>query len=94
MARIRSFIEKLSQPKGGVTLERAEELYSKARHADAAVLFRTLAEQNDVQAQWRLGQLYERGEGVLQSFVEAANWFQRAAQRARCRRWRGSGSTT
>jgi len=80
LATIRSFIQKLSHPKGGVTLERAEELCSKAQHADAAAVFRALAEQNDLQAQWRLGQLYERGEGVLQSFVEAANWFRRAAE--------------
>ena len=27
------------------------------------------------QAQLRLGQLYERGEGVLQNFAEAVRWF-------------------
>jgi TPR repeat protein len=32
------------------------------------------------EAQLRLGRLYERGEGVLQSFVEAVSWFRGAAE--------------
>ena len=71
-------LSKLSRPKRG--LEGAEALYQKGRHADAAAAFRILAaDKNDRQAQWRLGQLYERGEGVLQSFVDAAQWFRLAA---------------
>src|SRR5690242_18120400 len=38
-----------------------------------------LAERRVVQAQLRLAQLYERGEGVLQNFVEAVRWYRRAA---------------
>ena len=56
-------LSKLPRPKRG--LERAEALYSKGRHADAAAALRSLAaEKDDMQAQWRLGQLYERGEGA------------------------------
>ena len=32
-----------------------------------------------MQARLRLAQLYERGEGVLQSFVEAVRWYKKAA---------------
>jgi TPR repeat protein len=35
---------------------------------DVAAAFRTLAQQNNREAQWSLAQLYERGEGVLQNF--------------------------
>ena len=43
-------------------------------------MLRTLAESGSKQAQLRLGELYERGEGVLQSFVEAVRWLRRAAE--------------
>jgi len=54
--------------------------YSQGRKADAAVLFRELAEGGSVLAMLRLGELYERGEGVLQSFVEAVRWLKSAAE--------------
>jgi TPR repeat protein len=39
-----------------------------------------LAERDgSMQAQIRLGRLYERGEGVLQSFVAATGWYRSAA---------------
>ena len=77
---IRSFFSKVSRLKRQPTLERAEEAYAQDRKADAAVVFRALAESGSVQAQLRLGQLYESGEGVLQSFVEAVRWYRSAAE--------------
>jgi TPR repeat protein len=78
---IRSAFSKLSKHKREPTLERAEEAYSEGRKSDAAGLFRALAEGGSAQAQLRLAQMYERGEGVLQSFVEAVRWFRSAAER-------------
>jgi TPR repeat protein len=77
---IQSFLSKLFGRKPAPTFERAEEAYRQARQADAAGLFRAPAEQKNVQARLRLGQLYERGEGVLQNFVEAVAWFRLAAE--------------
>jgi len=77
---IRSYLSKLVASKRAPTLERAEQMFVHGWHSDAAAMFRTLAEQGDAQAKLRLGQLYERGEGVLQSFVEAARWFRSAAE--------------
>jgi TPR repeat protein len=37
------------------------------------------AEAGDAKAQAQLGQLYAKGEGVTNSYVEAAKWFRRAA---------------
>src|ERR1700722_7790196 len=67
---IRSFLSNVV-PKRAPTLERANRAYAEGRKADAAVLFRALAEDGSALAQLRLAQLYERGDGVLQSFVEA-----------------------
>ena len=77
---IGSLFKKLAGKPPPPTLERAEEAYTQGRHADAAALFRALAESNDTQAKLRLAQLYERGEGVLQNFVEAVRWYKGAAE--------------
>lgn len=39
------------------------------------------AEQGDRRAQYQIGVLYYRGQGVPQDFAEAAKWFRRAAER-------------
>lgn len=40
---------------------------------------RARAEQGDANAQFALGQMYEHGRGVPQSFVEAIKWYQASA---------------
>ncbi len=40
-----------------------------------------VAEQGDRRAQYQVGVLYYRGEGVPQDFAEAAKWFRQAAER-------------
>jgi TPR repeat protein len=40
---------------------------------------RAKAEQGEAQAQFQLGTLYAKGEGVTNSYVEASKWFGRAA---------------
>src|SRR5688572_18210129 len=42
--------------------------------------FRRAAETGDAEAQYWLGLLYARGEGVLASLCDAMVWFQRAAE--------------
>jgi len=37
------------------------------------------AEQGDVQAQFKLGLMYDEGQGVAQDYVEAVKWYQKAA---------------
>ena len=43
--------------------------------------WRKLAQKGDVESQYYLGTLYERGIGVAQNYTEAAKWYQRAAAR-------------
>ena len=77
----RSFISKLLRGRQKApTLERAEAAHAQGHAADAAGMIRALAERGDLQAQLRLGQLYERGDGVLQNFVEAERWYRSAAE--------------
>ncbi|MEP6828315.1 MAG: tetratricopeptide repeat protein [Aestuariivirga sp.] len=42
-------------------------------------LFKPLAEQGDVVAQFSVGWLYEHGRGTSQNYAEAAKWYQLAA---------------
>jgi TolC family type I secretion outer membrane protein len=62
------------------TASRAERAFVAGRFADAATMFRELADIGNVVAQLRLAQLYEHGQGVLQSFVEAVRWYRAAAE--------------
>jgi TPR repeat protein len=61
--------------------KRAEQAVAEGRYADAVALYRPLADDGDADAQFRLAQLYERGQGVVQSFVGAVRWFQAAAEK-------------
>jgi hypothetical protein len=60
--------------------EDAISAYSKGDYATAATLWRQLADQGDVTAQYRVGIMYNNGEGVPQSYAEAARWFRLAAE--------------
>jgi TPR repeat protein len=66
--------------RGKPTLERAEHAFARGRAADAAVILRQLADQGDPQAQLRLAQLLESGDGVPKNIVEAEHWYRIAAE--------------
>lgn len=53
---------------------RANE-YAKARH-----IWMPLAEQGHTQAQYAVGRLYEKGNGVERDFATAAKWYRLAAE--------------
>ncbi len=44
---------------------------------------RAMANSGDASAQYRLGEAYERGDGVPQDNVEAVKWYRKAAERGR-----------
>src|SRR5215469_395921 len=77
---MRSLWSKTFSGKRESPAERAERAHAEQRYADAAALYRTMAEAGDAAAQVRLAQLYEHGQGVLQSFVAAARWYREAAK--------------
>ena len=53
--------------------------YLRGDYALAERDFRPLAERGNVLAQYKLGLMYNNGEGVPQDFRQAVNWFNRAA---------------
>ncbi|HEY4975042.1 MAG TPA: hypothetical protein VII41_15620, partial [Steroidobacteraceae bacterium] len=77
---IGSFFSGLFGGKRARQVERADHVYAQGRPAEAAALWRAQAERGDREAQLCLAQLYERGDGVLQSFVEAERWYRSAAE--------------
>lgn len=57
------------------------EAYYRLNYETALREWRPLAERGDRRAQYQLGILYYRGEGVFQDYGQAAKWFRRAAER-------------
>lgn len=55
------------------------QAYYRLDYKTALREWQDLAEQGDANAQYQLGVLYYRGEGVPQDFDEAATWFKAAA---------------
>jgi putative methionine-R-sulfoxide reductase with GAF domain len=54
---------------------------------------RTLANNGDAEAQWELGSRYRHGEGIPQDDVQAARWFQLAAEQGHLASQRAIGSS-
>ena len=61
-------------------LEKAWEAYEKGDYATALREYSVLAEQGDANAQFRLGVMYVRGEGVTQDYKEAVKWARKSAE--------------
>lgn len=55
------------------------DAYSRGDYATALREWRPLAEQGDPIAQFRLGSLYENGDGVPRDFAKARQWYEKAA---------------
>ena len=49
-------------------------------YATALKLWKPLAESGDAIAQYNLGVMYDKGEGVLQDYKEAVKWYRMAAE--------------
>jgi TPR repeat protein len=60
--------------------EDAVAAYKRGDYATAHRLFHPLAQQGTSQAQYSLGVMYEKGQGVPQDYSEAANWYRKAAK--------------
>ena len=53
---------------------------SKGDYATALREWRPLAEQGDASAQFNLGLMYDKGQGVAQDYAEAVKWYRKAAE--------------
>jgi len=64
---------------GRQSYRQAMNLAGKRDFTGAAGLFRQAADKGNRQAQYQLGLLYARGDGVKKDFSEARKWLRRAA---------------
>jgi TPR repeat protein len=71
----------LSMTGGAVAgpFEDAQAAYGRKDYATALRLWRPLADQGNAEAQYALGFMYARGQGVPQNHAEAAKWWRLAA---------------
>ena len=53
--------------------------FKRGDYATALREFRLAAEQGNAAAQYNLGQMYRKGQGVPQDYAEAVKWYRRAA---------------
>ena len=60
--------------------EKGEECYSNQNFAEALKWFRKAAELGNADAQNRLGNIYDKGQGVARDYFEAKDWYLKAAQ--------------
>ncbi len=60
-------------------LKAGVEAYERGDYATALTEFRPLAQQGDADAQFIVGAMYDRGEGVPKDQVKAHMWFSLAA---------------
>ncbi len=54
--------------------------YNRGDYATALREFRPLAERGDAKAQYHLGVMYSKGEGVPQDDAKAVKWYRKAAE--------------
>ncbi len=60
-------------------LEDGVAAYRKGDYAAASQIFRPLADQGNAAAQFNLGVMYKRGQGIPQDYAHAMIWFRKAA---------------
>lgn len=72
-----------AQSQTGNELQEGLRAYSQGNFAGALRLWAPLAQRGDAVAQYNLGRLYARGEGVVRDLPEAYKWFTLAAKGGR-----------
>ena len=60
-------------------LEDASDAAERRDYATAIRLWRSLADQGEVDAQYNLGVMYDKGQGVTRDYAVAVGWFRKAA---------------
>ncbi len=53
--------------------------YKRGDYATAVRIFRQFADQGNASAQYNLGQMYRKGQGVTQDYVQAHMWYNLSA---------------
>jgi uncharacterized protein len=80
MLLVCAFIFALTEHAIADSISDAEDAFDAGDYEKAAMLFRSLADQGDAEAQINLGMMYYRGQGVPQDYLEAVTWYRLAAK--------------
>lgn len=70
----------LATPAAAQDFDAGWEAYVRGDYDDALRVFLVWADQGDADAQYRLGVMYDLGQGVAQDDAEAAKWYRAAAE--------------
>ncbi len=65
---------------GAADFKAGVDAYDRGDYATALKEWQPYAEKGDPNAEYNLGLLYARGQGVTQDYAQAAQWYQKAAQ--------------
>jgi hypothetical protein len=74
------FLLLLTTPVAAGQLEDADAAYKRGDYESAFRHWQPLAEQGDAVAQYNLGVMYGKGQGVPQDYAEAMKWYLLAAE--------------
>lgn len=75
----------IALPAHAESLEKAIEAYDFEEYQDAAQWLRPWAEKGEIEAQYRLGTLYENGQGIAKNLDAAKKWYRNAAAQGHAR---------
>ena len=64
----------------GASTDKAHAAYDARNYRAAMRLYRPLAEDGNAEAQYYVGRMYEKGQGVRKDPAEGARWYRRAAE--------------
>jgi|TARA_R110001599_G_scaffold12484_4_gene58310 TPR repeat protein len=65
------------------SFKKAVIFYKKQEYKKAMTIWLQLAKDNELDAQFNLGVMYFKGEGVIRNYEEAAKWYRKAALQGR-----------
>ena len=75
-----TFLFLLSGSVYGGVLQDADDAYERGNYKELHRLILLLAEQGNAKAQYNLGVMYDKGQGVPQDYKEAVKWFRLSAE--------------
>ena len=70
----------LAWPATAQDFKKGMAAYKRSDYATAIRAFRPIAEQGYAKAQFILGVMYSKGQGVPQDYAEVAKWYRKAAE--------------
>ena len=76
-------LRRTRRPSGDAALEllrRGNAAHERRQYYDALALWKQSAELGNSQAQYKIGNLYSLGQGVITNVADAAAWYKRAAE--------------